>query len=47
MDRRNKIAHEADMDPSFPGQRWPIVKRDVEDSIQFVEQLVNGMFVML
>jgi hypothetical protein len=24
VDRRNKIAHEADIDPSYPGQRWPI-----------------------
>jgi hypothetical protein len=24
VDRRNKIAHEADMDPTNPGFRWPI-----------------------
>lgn len=24
VDRRNKIAHEADLDPTFPKARWPI-----------------------
>lgn len=24
VDRRNKIAHEADIDPSYPTSRWPI-----------------------
>ena len=27
VDRRNKIAHEADIDPSFPGQRGPSTAR--------------------
>lgn len=28
VDRRNKIAREADIDPSFLGQRWPIEQSD-------------------
>ena len=28
VDRRNKIAHEADVDPSFPNMRWPITESD-------------------
>src|ERR1700759_5356643 len=31
VDRRNKIAHEADIDPSYPGQRWPIDPEMVEN----------------
>lgn len=40
VDRRNKIAHEADMDPSFPGIRWPIDEKMVEDAINFIEAIV-------
>ena len=39
VDRRNKIAHEADVDPSYPGQRWPISPRDTEDALAFVERV--------
>ncbi|KAA2236431.1 HEPN domain-containing protein [Salinarimonas soli] len=39
VERRNKIAHEADIDPSFPGQRWPITRADVEDALSFVSDL--------
>jgi len=34
--RRNQIAHEADMDPAFPGTRWPIAEADVGDAISFL-----------
>lgn len=36
VDRRNKIAHEADLDPSYPGVRWPISAKDSSDTIEFV-----------
>ncbi len=39
IDRRNKIAHEADIDPSYPDSRWPISPIDTEASIQFIENL--------
>jgi hypothetical protein len=39
VDRRNKIAHEADMDPSAPGARWPINEALVNDAVNFVEEL--------
>jgi len=39
VDRRNKIAHEADLDPSYPGARWPIKDSDVEQSLQFLRKL--------
>lgn len=39
IDRRNKIAHEADMDPSSPGSRWPIDEVIVQDAIDTLEQI--------
>ena len=38
--RRNKIAHEADIDPSFPNTRWPIHDQMVIETITFIEQVV-------
>lgn len=43
VDRRNKIAHEADMDPSYPGLRWPITENDVEQTIDFIEKLCDAI----
>lgn len=39
VERRNKIAHEADLDPSYPGTRWPINPDDVENAIDFIEKV--------
>jgi len=44
VERRNKIAHEADMDPSFPKQRWPIDRKDVDNAIGFVERLGRAIY---
>lgn len=43
VDRRNKIAHEADLDPSFPGARWPIHVGDVEHSLRFLKQVCESI----
>ena len=43
VDRRNKIAHEADMDPSFPGCRWPITEQDVENTLVFIEEVCEAI----
>jgi hypothetical protein len=43
IDRRNKIAHEADVDPSYPGQRWPIDRSLVQNMLQTVEQTVYAI----
>lgn len=37
IDRRNKIAHEADIDPTNPGHRWPIDGALVEDALDYLE----------
>jgi len=42
VDRRNKIAHEADMDPTAPGFRWPISAGIVSDAIGFLESLSSA-----
>jgi hypothetical protein len=44
VDRRNKIAHEADIDPSYPGQRWPITPYDVEEALKLVERIGEAIF---
>lgn len=43
VDRRNKIAHEADIDPSYPGVRWPITYRDSTTATDFIESLVRAL----
>lgn len=42
-DRRNKIAHEADRDPTQPGRRWPISHGLVSDAIEFIEKVVHAI----
>jgi len=44
IDRRNKIAHESDMDPSAPGARWPIDESLVQDAIDTLEQIANAIY---
>lgn len=44
VERRNKIAHEADIDPSFPGARWPISLQDTLNSITFIERIGQAIF---
>ncbi len=46
VDRRNKIAHEADIDPTF-GRRWPIDPILVGDSVNFVERLAESIYASL
>jgi hypothetical protein len=44
VDRRNKIAHEADQDPSNPGFRWQINEPMVNDTIDFIEEVANAVY---
>jgi len=39
VERRNKIAHEADLDPTYPRTRWPISQSDTENATKFIEDL--------
>lgn len=48
VDRRNKIAHEADIDPTFGiGDRWSINEALVNDAVDFIEQIVEVIHQVL
>ncbi|NEQ62978.1 MAG: hypothetical protein F6K53_38690, partial [Moorea sp. SIO4A1] len=48
VDRRNKIAHEADMYPTLGlGNRWPINEKLVNDAVDFIEQVVEGIHTVI
>jgi len=48
VDRRNKIAHEADIDPTFNiGNRWNIDEVIVGDAVGFIETLVESIHQVL
>jgi hypothetical protein len=44
IDRRNKIAHEADLDPANPGFLWPISAPLVSETVDFIERLGDAIF---
>ena len=46
-DRRNKIVHEADMDPTPYDTRWPIDAALVDDAINFIEQIAEAIYDLL
>ena len=45
VDRRNKIAHEADISPSYPGERWPITQSDVTEITLLIRGIVEAIHV--
>ena len=47
VERRDRIAHEADMDPSFPGSRWPIDEVLTDDAIGFIELLADTIYALV
>lgn len=47
VDRRNCIAHEADIDPSYPDSRWPINECMVDESIGFIEEVAESVYLLL
>ncbi len=47
VDRRNKIAHEADMDPSNPGFRWPISHDLARGAVEFIEKVGKAIFAVV
>jgi len=44
VDRRNKIAHEADVDPSYPGARWPISSLDCDGALDLIESICEAIY---
>lgn len=47
IDRRNKIAHEADVDPSYPGARWPITEHDIEYAINLLSSIAESIHTLM
>lgn len=48
VDRRNKIAHEADIDPTLGlGNRWRIDEILVNDAVNFIEQVVESIHAII
>lgn len=47
IDRRNKIAHESDLDPSNPGVKWPISTTTVRDVVDFIEKVTNEVYTKI
>lgn len=45
--RRNQIAHEADIDPSYGGRLWPIDYAMVDDSITFIDHVVFAIYMVV
>lgn len=43
IDRRNKIAHEADYD-ALTGSKYPIDRQNINDVIQFIESLCESIY---
>ena len=41
VERRNKIVHEGDLQPSIPRTPWPISRADVTYAAKFIEDLVR------
>ena len=46
-DRRNKIVHQADMDPTYQNRRWLIDSRLVDDAVRFIENLSESIFLVV
>ena len=40
VDRRNKIVHEGDLQPTVPRTPWPISRADVSDVAEFINEIV-------
>lgn len=47
VDRRNKIAHEADINPTYTGSQWPITVHDVEGAVDFIYRLCEAIHVVV
>lgn len=47
VDRRNKIAHEADMEPTVPNFRWPISDTIVRDALATISSIAEAIFTVV
>lgn len=47
VERRNKIAHEGDLQPSSPRTPWPITKADLQTVSAFILEIVGAITALL
>jgi hypothetical protein len=47
IDRRNKIAHEADNIPHIPGARWEITSSLTDEAVEFLEQIAESIYQII
>jgi hypothetical protein len=43
VDRRNKIVHEGDLQPTVPRMPWPISRSDLADVTTFIASIVSAI----
>lgn len=44
VSRRNQIAHESDIDPSYPNRRWPIDELTLNEAVNFIERISEAVY---
>ena len=42
--RRNQIAHESDINPSYPHLRWPIDELTLNEAVDFIERIAEAIY---
>ena len=47
VDRRNQIAHEADVDPAYDGRLWPIDFSQADQAVTFIEGLAESIYAVV
>ena len=47
VERRNKISHESDLDPNFPGVRWPISPVDSANAVDFIREVCEAIHTVV
>lgn len=47
VERRNKIAHEGDLQPGLPRIPWPISRADLKEVEQAIHQIVQGIHAVV
>ena len=47
VDRRNQIAHEADVDPSYGGRLWPIDPSLADGTVTFIERIAEAIYAVV
>ena len=47
VNRRNQIAHEADLNPSYPGVLWPIDFNMADGAVTFIENLAEAIHAVV